>query len=201
MFLTTYANDYVHSQSAKDTNSVWRSHIWARYNTVSMRIIIIGTHLVMWMSQESGNDYMGLGFLTGRSNPHVLLLWLTKTGRWKLVCLWQYILQSYLLMQHKPELEIGKEELVDFSYVKIMQTWKMVPDLKQDDWQNLPFANWAISWERRVNAGTMPVVNPFSVLTRPTHILCCMADLWWKTQNFQFKHDWMKQHWAQCCSV
>lgn len=31
MFFTTYANDYVHSQLAKDINSVRGRHVWARY--------------------------------------------------------------------------------------------------------------------------------------------------------------------------
>lgn len=147
MFLTTYSNDYVHSHSAKDVNSVRGRDIWARYNIVSMKIIIISTHLVMWMSQESGNYYIYLKFLMGRSNSYVFLLWLTKTGWWKLLCLWQCMLQTYLLMQHQPKLKIGKEDLLDFSYVKIMETWKMLPNLKQGDWQNLPFTNGAISWE------------------------------------------------------
>lgn len=39
------------------------------------------------------------------------------------------MLQLCLLVQPEPKLEIGKEKLIDFSYVKIMETWKKLPDL------------------------------------------------------------------------
>lgn len=72
MFFTTYANDYVHSQLAKDINSVGGKHtVKYEQDIISMKIVIISTYLVMLMSHKSGNYYMYLGFLMGRSHPYV----------------------------------------------------------------------------------------------------------------------------------
>lgn len=176
MFFTTYANDYAHSQLAKDINSIGGRHIWARYNTFSMEIVIISTYLVMLMSHKSGNYYMYLEFLMGRCHPRVFQLYLINTGRWKQVYFWEYVLKSYLLMKHEPKLEIGKEELVDLC--KNHRNMEDPVKLKTDGLPVSPLPNerlggkWCKSWHDTS-------CDPLSVTTRPSHSLCYMADLWW----------------------